>query len=495
MFKNLSELAYRKQSKEFAEKFNNLYQRNKYIEHVKREKNASVMYNILNATKNIGIFNQLLQEDKDFAFNVLDYSSSQITLFKTLFFKLNQHEGEYIEHIKREKNAGAIYGILSATKNIGIFGQLLQEDKDFAFNVLDYSSSQITLFKTLFFKLNQHKGKYIEHVERKKNAGAMYSILNAMKDAKIFGQLLQEDKDFAFNVLDCASPRATLLFKTLFFKLDQHEGEYIEHVKRKKNASAMCNILNTMEDAEIFGQLLQENKDFAFNVLDRFNSQTTLFKTLFSQLDVKQQEDYKTHLKKRKTATAKYILENFYTTIKTAESTISSEIEGLSHINGALTETAGSTVSSKEDVFTYGDYVFTYGEMVEFIEKLSHNGTSLKDPLTSEDMEELRQAVSNVLNSREQDDGSSQSNSNSSESNIVSFAKESELDKLASNKRKRDDLLDCGEALPNSFDGNQRPAKCQCTLSCEDILELPDELLCLTTVEQWENESLQVRKW
>ncbi|OAB78422.1 hypothetical protein WSTR_05555 [Wolbachia endosymbiont of Laodelphax striatellus] len=135
-------------------------------------------------------------------------------------------------------------------------------------------------------------------------------------------------QEFAFNTLDRISPTNTL-FKTLFSALDRYKNEYIEHVKAKhKGSSAMSGILNALkkEDAPIiFNQLLQENKEFAFNTLDYINPTNTLFKTLFDQLNPQQKEDYRVHLEAKSTTKAKYTLRDFYSSNKESSSNLSTE--------------------------------------------------------------------------------------------------------------------------------------------------------------------------
>ncbi len=155
---------------------------------------------------------------------------------------------------------------------------------------------------------------------------AMSSILNALKEEDapiIFNQLLQENKEFAFNTLDCIPP-TTNLFTTLFSALDKNQ--YIEHVKAKhKGSLAMSGILNALkkEDAPIiFNQL---PKEFAFNTLDYIDPQYTLFKTLFNQLNPKEKEEYRVHLKTKSTAKAKLVLKNFYLNNQESVNNLSTE--------------------------------------------------------------------------------------------------------------------------------------------------------------------------
>ncbi|WCR53451.1 MAG: S-adenosylmethionine decarboxylase proenzyme [Wolbachia endosymbiont of Ctenocephalides orientis wCori] len=255
------------------------------------------MSGILDATKDVGIFNELLQTDQDFAFNTLDCTSHTPTLFKILFNQLKQHEGEYIQNVKRKNNASAMSAILNATKDVQseltnvtqafkIFNELLKDDEDkgtdLAFNTLDRASHTPTLFNILFNQLKQYEDKYIKYVKRKNSASAMSAILNVIQDDDIsigiFNELLQTKKDFAFNTLDRTGTIPTL-FKILFNQLKQYESEYIEYVKRKNSALAMSAILNATKDVEsdilnvtqadkIFNELLQIDQDFAFNTLD-----------------------------------------------------------------------------------------------------------------------------------------------------------------------------------------------------------------------------------
>ncbi|MGL9757882.1 MAG: hypothetical protein ACR5LA_03310 [Wolbachia sp.] len=151
----------------------------------------------------------------------------------------------------------------------------------------------------------------------------MSGILRALdkKEALlIFNQLPQE---FAFNTLDCILPQYTL-FKTLLGALNKNE--YIEHVKVKPQGSkAMFGILNALDKKEallIFNQLPQE---FAFNTLDCTPHPSTLFKTLFNQLNPQQKEDYRVHLKTKSTAKATYTLRKFYLNNKESSNNLSTE--------------------------------------------------------------------------------------------------------------------------------------------------------------------------
>ncbi|WP_341815943.1 hypothetical protein [Wolbachia endosymbiont (group B) of Idaea biselata] len=260
-------------------------------------------------------------------------SYRQVNKFKKIFNNLStNHKNQYIEHVKaKPKGSKAMSGILNALDNqeaLSIFKELLQKDKEFAFNTLDCITPQYTLFKILFGELN--KNQYIEHVKAKpKGSLAMSGILNALKNEdapSIFKELLQKDKEFAFNTLDCITPQSTL-FKILFGELNKNQ--YIEHVKAKpKGSLAMSGILNALknEDApSIFKELLQKDKEFAFNTLDCIDLHSTLFKTLFNQLNTQQKEDYKVNLETKSTVKAELVLKNFYLSNKENSSNLSTE--------------------------------------------------------------------------------------------------------------------------------------------------------------------------
>ena len=328
--KNLNKLINSHQTNKFRKAFNNLStnHKNQYIEHVKAKPQGSLaMSGILNSLRKdkgegeaLKIFKESLQKDKESAFNTLDCINPKYILFKTLFGALDKNQ--YIEHVKaKPQGSSAMSGILNSLRKdkgegeaLSIFNQLPQE---FAFNTLDRIDPTSTLFKTLFGALD--KNQYIEHVKAKpQGSSAMSGILNSLRKDKgegealsIFNQLPQE---FAFNTLDRIDPTSTL-FKTLFGELDKNQ--YIEHVKAKpQGSSAMSGILNSLrkdkgegEALSIFNQLPQE---FAFNTLDRIDPTSTLFKTLFDQLNAQQKEEYRVHLKTKSTAKAKLVLKNFY---------------------------------------------------------------------------------------------------------------------------------------------------------------------------------------
>jgi hypothetical protein len=171
---------------------------------------------------------------------------------------------------------------------VSAFHDLLAKNLGFAFNTLNVIHPQSTLFKTLFSVLDRCKNEYIQHVKAKSQGSkAMYGIINVVEKEEalsIFYLLLQENKEFAFNTLDCIPPQSTL-FKTLFGRLDRYKNEYIQRVKAKSQGSiTMFGKLNALEKKEalsIFHQLLQEKQEFAFNILDVINPTHKLLKTLF----------------------------------------------------------------------------------------------------------------------------------------------------------------------------------------------------------------------
>ncbi|UIP91699.1 hypothetical protein IYZ83_000180 [Wolbachia pipientis] len=107
----------------------------------------------------------------------------------------------------------------------------------------------------------------------------------------------------------------------------KHKNEYIRHVKAKpKGSLAMSGILNALDKQKalsIFKELLQKDKEFAFNTLDCIHPQYTLFKTLFNQLNTQQKEDYKVNLETKSTVKAKLVLKNFYLSNKESSSNLS----------------------------------------------------------------------------------------------------------------------------------------------------------------------------
>ncbi|WP_395462648.1 hypothetical protein [Wolbachia endosymbiont of Cantharis cryptica] len=67
------------------------------------------------------------------------------------------------------------------------------------------------------------------------------------------------------------------------------------------------------EAISIFNQLLEKDKDFAFNTLDFIADRSiSLFRTRFNQLNSQQKEDYKKHLEPKQAAKARFILRLFY---------------------------------------------------------------------------------------------------------------------------------------------------------------------------------------
>lgn len=146
------------------------------------------------------------------------------------------------------------------------------------------------------------------------------------------------------NLDKFTSSRQANKFKKIFNNLStNHKNEYIRHVKAKpKGSLAMSGILNTLkkEDAtRIFNQLPQE---FAFNILDCINPQSTLFKTLFNQLNPKQKEDYKVNLETKSTVKAKYTLREFYLNNKESLNNLSTE-----NSNEPLVQNRDDLASSK----------------------------------------------------------------------------------------------------------------------------------------------------
>ncbi|WP_261368563.1 hypothetical protein [Wolbachia pipientis] len=169
------------------------------------------------------------------------------------------HKNQYIEHVKaKPQGSTAMSGILNALEQkeaLSIFNQLPQE---FAFNTLDCIAPQSTLFKDLFDKLD--KNEYIEHVKAKpQGSKSMSGILNALEQKdlfSIFNQLLQKNKAFAFNILDCIRPQYTL-FKTLFDQLNiQQKEDYKAHLKTK----------STIKAKYILGKFYLNNKESSSNL-------------------------------------------------------------------------------------------------------------------------------------------------------------------------------------------------------------------------------------
>uniref|UniRef100_A0AAU7YKS3 Ankyrin repeat domain protein n=1 Tax=Wolbachia endosymbiont of Oeneis ivallda TaxID=3171168 RepID=A0AAU7YKS3_9RICK len=118
--------------------------------------------------------------------------------------------------------------------------------------------------------------------------------------------------------------------KTAFNKLStNHKDEYIEYVKAKpKNSTAIASILNVLEKEEklkIFKELLQKDKESAFNTLYVISPEEALFKILFGQLNIQQKEDYRVHLKTKSTFKAKYTLREFYLNNKESVNNLSTE--------------------------------------------------------------------------------------------------------------------------------------------------------------------------
>ncbi|QCB62518.1 hypothetical protein EJB00_02595 [Wolbachia endosymbiont of Drosophila mauritiana] len=132
------------------------------------------------------------------------------------------------------------------------------------------------------------------------------------------------------NLDKLASYRQVNKFKKIFNNLStNHKNEYIRHVKAKpKSSKAMSGILNALDNQEapsIFKELLQKDKEFAFNTLDCIHPKYTLFKTLFNQLNTQQKEDYKVNLETKSTVKAELILKNFYLSNKESSSNLSTE--------------------------------------------------------------------------------------------------------------------------------------------------------------------------
>ncbi|UVW83964.1 hypothetical protein [Wolbachia endosymbiont of Aedes albopictus] len=200
----------------FKDLFDKLDQReDEYIEHVKENLKDFAMYNILNVIKReraCSIFEELLEKEEGFAFDVLNRATQRATLFKDLFDKLDQREDEYIEHVKENLKDFAMYNILNVIKReraCSIFEELLEKDKEFAFNILDCAVQRVNLFKDLFDKLDQRKDEYIERVKENLKYSVMCGILDMIKCERacsIFKELPQKGEEvcFQYTRLCCA---------------------------------------------------------------------------------------------------------------------------------------------------------------------------------------------------------------------------------------------------------------------------------------------------
>ncbi|MCM1001764.1 hypothetical protein [Wolbachia pipientis] len=113
----------------------------------------------------------------------------------------------------------------------------------------------------------------------------------------------------------------TSKFKKIFNILTYHHKQcYLHTTIMKCHAKVMYCILSSIKRDEalsVLYDLFQEKKGFAFNTLDVIAHQSTfLFRTLFSQLNSQQKEDYKIYLEIKSTVSAKHILERFYSNDK-----------------------------------------------------------------------------------------------------------------------------------------------------------------------------------
>lgn len=110
-------------------------------------------------------------------------------------------------------------------------------------------------------------------------------------------------------------------FRETFYDLSYHHKQcYLHTTIMKCHAKVMYCILSSIKRDEalsVLYDLFQEKKGFAFNTLDVIAHQSTfLFRTLFSQLNSQQKEDYKIYLEIKSTVSAKHILERFYSNDK-----------------------------------------------------------------------------------------------------------------------------------------------------------------------------------
>ncbi|WCR58003.1 hypothetical protein [Wolbachia endosymbiont of Ctenocephalides felis wCfeJ] len=110
-------------------------------------------------------------------------------------------------------------------------------------------------------------------------------------------------------------------FRETFYDLSYHHKQcYLHTTIVKCHAKVMYCILSSIKRDEalsVLYDLFQEKKGFAFNTLDVIAHQSIfLFRTLFSQLNSQQKEDYKIYLEIKSTVSAKHILERFYSNDK-----------------------------------------------------------------------------------------------------------------------------------------------------------------------------------
>ncbi|MFP3032034.1 MAG: hypothetical protein ACEY3M_13215 [Wolbachia sp.] len=123
---------------------------------------------------------------------------------------------------------------------------------------------------------------------------------------------------------DSANRKRINKFRGAFNKLSHYDKEYYYQTAMEKlHIPAMRSILSTMEENEAiitFNDLLEENKDLAFNTLDSIRFKPDLFRTLSNELDSQQKEDYKVYLETKVTARVRFIPRNFYSNNKEGSS-------------------------------------------------------------------------------------------------------------------------------------------------------------------------------
>ncbi|WP_333023717.1 hypothetical protein [Wolbachia endosymbiont of Pentidionis agamae] len=178
------------------------------------------------------------------------------------YCSLTDHEKEeYKNHVKKEKQWKILSIILDIdlkefneeNKVIQEFNELLNSDKDFAYQTLSYviHTNHRKLFNILFNSLEKNRESYKNPIEERKNDTIMCAILNIyLKEAggrnkviQEFKKLLSSNKNFAYQILDCSGGRNALLFSTLLDSLSKENKESYMKIISKTAKQKLNNLI------------------------------------------------------------------------------------------------------------------------------------------------------------------------------------------------------------------------------------------------------------
>ncbi|WP_333023718.1 hypothetical protein [Wolbachia endosymbiont of Pentidionis agamae] len=308
-----------------------------YTDSIRKElPNRRAMFLILRCTfekangknKVIQEFNKLVNSNKDFAYQILNYSSYRnIYLFDTLFDSLSKENKEsYMKVISRparlrlndfikdsifNKNNSDPSNEFIISQGISETYNRVTTNQKFAELYSLASRNKITGFKNYFYKYlkSREKKEYRDDVKKSTHGTAMAMILSIdlkesegkNKVTQEFNRLFSSNKVFAYRILNFAIHNNMKLFNTLFDSLEKDQESYMNYVKKEgKNSRGMFSILSrTLKEAggrnkviQEFKELLSSNKNFAYQILNHATHNIKLFKTLFDSLSNEDKERY-----------------------------------------------------------------------------------------------------------------------------------------------------------------------------------------------------------